>query len=658
MEPPRLAQPRMDSPLSPAPVPPPAMPVPVPPPSKDSRLPPTKAPALSAESLRQLPNAISMRDKVSYALEKNCGVTDAPDMADWAKVREARGEMIGGNASGDGRISGDEGGEDDAARGGGDKTPVWNDELEKRIRQHGRSKVGGGFEIDTNTSFIDTDFAQKTLAGGGKAKKKMSTQPPPSKGIMIKSATQLNREAGGKTKDEKVKDEFSNLLGDVIKKLSKSQQQQQTGQQESGASQPPLPSPSGFEAETANLDEDDAVLEIVSELDANMAEGGMAEGDMLAHAREKLTKYLTMKRAKRMMAARQQQQPNWDHSRFPPSGGQPGQAPSPPRQQRQNISDRDINSFMSEYCGGAGEAGAEGVGGGRDRQMANPLVDRFPPRQGPPPPPPPSATQGEEPSSEPAFSSALAKLRAKKASRQGQSTPEAPPTFGANPLHSMGGMKRPAPEDDRREHLKRLRGMEGAHDPFPTPPERIERYPPPPPPPATRHPPDPQRPIPSYSGSFSSSAQQDMTGGEMSISDFLKKNAGQLRTPPPPPPPPPPSAGPELPDLRPRTNEATRLHYLKSERALEKWHGICSLGMSKRLRELDFELEVSALKKPQMVLQWQKYYLVANWYLQVFYLFCCRIDPPLSVLPLIMRRVDSDFDSLTTHLPHCLYSIF
>ena len=380
MEPPRLDQPRMDSPLSPAPVPPPAMPVPVPPPSKDSRLPPTKAPALSAESLRQLPNAISMRDKVSYALEKNCGVTDAPDMADWAKVREARGEMIGGNASGDGRISGDEGGEDDAARGGGDKTPVWNDELEKRIRQHGRSKVGGGFEIDTNTSFIDTDFAQKTLAGGGKAKEKMPTQPPPSKGLMIKSATQLNREAGGKTKDEKVKDEFSNLLGDVIKKLSKSQQQQQTGQQESGASQPPLPSPSGFEAETANLDEDDAVLEIVSELDANMAEGGMAEGDMLAHAREKLTKYLTMKRAKRMMAARQQQQPNWDHSRFPPSGGQPGQAPSPPRQQRQNISDRDINSFMSEYCGGAGEAGAESVGGGRDRQMANPLVDRFPPR--------------------------------------------------------------------------------------------------------------------------------------------------------------------------------------------------------------------------------------------------------------------------------------
>ena len=58
------------------------------------------------------------------------------------------------------------------------------------------------------------------MAGGGKAKKKMSTQPPPSKGIMIKSATQLNREAGGKTKDEKVKDEFSNLLGDVIKKLS------------------------------------------------------------------------------------------------------------------------------------------------------------------------------------------------------------------------------------------------------------------------------------------------------------------------------------------------------------------------------------------------------------------------------------------------------
>ena len=103
-----------------------------------------------------------------------------------------------------------------------------------------------------------------------------------------------------------------------------------------------------------------------------------------------------------------------------------------------------------------------------------------------------------------------------------------------------------------------------------------------------------------------------MTGGEMSISDFLKKNAGQLRAPPPPPPP-PPSAGPELPDLRPRTNEATRLHYLKSERAFEKWHGICSLGLSKRLRELDFELEVSALKKPQMVLQWQKYYLVANW---------------------------------------------
>ena len=587
MEPPRLQvePPRMGSPMSPAPVPPPTMPAPVPPPSKDSWLQTSRAPTLSAESLRQLPNAISMRDKVSYALEKNCGVTEAPDMADWAKVREARGEMIGGKPSGDGRISGDEGEEEDAARGGGgggdDKTPVWNDELERRIRQHGRSKVGGGFEIDTNTSFIDTDFAQKTLVGGEKAEKKQPSRPPPSKGLMIKSATQLNREAEDKTKEEKVKEGFNNILDDVIKRLSKNQQQQ-TGLQEPGASKLQLPSLGGFEDETANLDEDDAVLQIVSELDADMA-----EGDKLARAREKLTKYLTMKRAKRMMQQQHvQQQPAWERSHLPHSGGPPGPPTPHLRQQRQNITDHDINSFMSEWCGGGAEAEA-GSGGGRDPHTTNPYFDRFPSQHQPPPPPP---THRGEASSEPAFSSALAKLRAKKAARQGQVTPAAPPL--TNPMYNVGGMKRPGPEIDGMERLKRLRGMEGAHDPFPNPPERY--HPPPPPPPSSARPAaGPLMPIPATSGGFTSSAQQDVPAGEMSISDFLKRNASQLRAPPPPPPPPPP--GPDSPDLRPRSNETTRLSYLNSETALERWHGILSQGLSKRLREVEFELEVSEL---------------------------------------------------------------
>ena len=104
-------------------------------------------------------------------------------------------------------------------------------------------------------------------------------------------------------------------------------------------------------------------------------------------------------------------------------------------------------------------------------------------------------------------------------------------------------------------------------------------------------------PITSSSGGFaSSSTPQDFSGEEMSISDFLKKNASQLRAPPPPPPPPPPT-GPESPDLCPRSNETTRVHYLKSEKALKKWDSIWIQGLNKRLREVDFELEVSALKE-------------------------------------------------------------
>ena len=369
MEPPRLlGSPVMESRMSPAPVspapvpPPPAMPMPVPPPSEDAwRLPSSKGPTLSAESLRQLPSAISMRDKVSYALEKNAA-SNAPDMSGWAKTREDRGEMIGGKASGDGRISG---GEEDCE--GGDKTPVWNEEMEKRVRPHSKSKpkVGGAFDIDPNTSFIDTDFAQKTLSGGGKAEKQQA--PPPAKGLMIKSATQLNREAEVKTEEEKVKEGFNNILNDVIKKLSQNQQQQKEQGVPAAYNSLQLPSVGGFEEETTNLDEDDAVLQIVSELDADMA-----EGDKLARAREKLTKYLTMKKAKREMALRQQQQPHplhhqpqpaWDRVNFPRSG-----VPSPPpgmrphaRQQRQNITDHDISSFMSEWgVGGVGR----GVGGG------------------------------------------------------------------------------------------------------------------------------------------------------------------------------------------------------------------------------------------------------------------------------------------------------
>jgi len=82
--------------------------------------------------------------------------------------------------------------------------------------------------------------------------------------------------------------------------------------------------------------------------------------------------------------------------------------------QQSRVSDNDINDFMNTYCGGAQE----------------PSYPMVPAAGAPPLPPlPPPA-----PPAEPALSSALAKLRAKKAAKQLSLPPPPPPPPQQPPL--------------------------------------------------------------------------------------------------------------------------------------------------------------------------------------------------------------------------------
>ena len=118
----------------------------------------------------------------------------------------------------------------------------------------------------------------------------------------------------------------------------------------------------------------------------------LSEEERLARAKEKLTVFLTTK-AEARFAAQQQQQLQ--------------QQQQQQRAAERSLTSHDIDNFMSQYCG---------------EQVAMVPAPNAPPL---PPLPPPA---------EPTLSSALAKLRAKKAAREGGPVPPPLPPQGLPPL--------------------------------------------------------------------------------------------------------------------------------------------------------------------------------------------------------------------------------
>ena len=127
----------------------------------------------------------------------------------------------------------------------------------------------------------------------------------------------------------------------------------------------------------------------------------MSEEERLARAKEKLTVFLTTK-AEARFAAQQQQQQQLQQQQLQQQLQQQQRAAA-----ARSLTSHDINNFMSQYCG---------------EQVAMVPAPNAPPL---PPLPPPA---------EPTLSSALAKLRAKKAAREGGPVPPPLPPQGPPPL--------------------------------------------------------------------------------------------------------------------------------------------------------------------------------------------------------------------------------
>ena len=127
----------------------------------------------------------------------------------------------------------------------------------------------------------------------------------------------------------------------------------------------------------------------------------MSEEERLARAKEKLTVFLTTK-AEARFAAQQQQQQQLQQQQLQQQLQQQQRAAA-----ARSLTSHDINNFMSQYCG---------------EQVAMGPAPNAPPL---PPLPPPA---------EPTLSSALAKLRAKKAAREGGPVPPPLPPQGPPPL--------------------------------------------------------------------------------------------------------------------------------------------------------------------------------------------------------------------------------
>ncbi len=477
-------------PKSVPPSPPLGVPKPVPAPPAQNPLFANKKPTLSASNLKSLPSALSISDKVEYALDRT---KEDAHLDTWAKEREARGGMGTDHY----KLS-----PVGTPEGTGARSPVWNEELERRVKHprelpppqkaEPKSDVAGDFAIDTTKSFIDTDFAAKAAAAG----------------MASKSSRSSPCQTG-----------FNNFLDGVIKKLSKTAHKHSL--RPITSTQPASMMNAEDEAEALR---DDTVRRIIRELDRDVSAGGGMD-----RAKEKLAKYLTMKKARK-----QQQQDG-----------------PPPQPRRTSQSDSVISSFMSEYCPPGGAATPTPSFGsstsGFESSVSQPSQASYSGGGG----------GGGE------FSSALAKLRAKKAAKQGGGAHPPPPSMGAS--SSRCGVPPPPPPPPH--------GLPGFNP----------HQPPPPPPPIAGG----GTGISEYLQSHYKD-QLKMLGGQSAhqqqgahVGDSRSRSRSRSMTPG------------RIVSLAPRSNPIFGVQRSLMERANSSWLNQMNVQWSKRMRELEYELQVS-----------------------------------------------------------------
>lgn len=360
------------------PVPPPALPVP--PPTMEAG---SSTPKLSLDQLNRLPTPMSFKDRVENHLQKSSVPGPQPT-----------GEKNDDNL--------------DDVYDPGRASPLW--QVKKKLPQP--SKEVGEFNIDPNGSFMDGENKPIELA------QKVAEKPKP-KGLSLKPIASLQEKTSQPASD------FTAFLDQIINCLKKPNKKTSVP-----ASGPPLPPPLPGEPpppppplpaaeegvsppHTSFGDNDAMVNRIVSEIDHHLP-----EQEKFAKAREKLTKYLH----RRQHAATDNlinplflqppppylpghpvhlPPPQGLHPLappLPPGHAFPPFAPQPPPR-NEEISENEISNFMSQYCEDS-----------------------------------PSTPSGPPPASQPSFSSALAKLRARKSQKASGPGHNTPPEKIASPI--------------------------------------------------------------------------------------------------------------------------------------------------------------------------------------------------------------------------------
>lgn len=434
---------------------------------------------LSVTELERLPPPMSMRDRVER-LRKGPGT---PTSSHHSQSEHGDDNIAADDnndddniAAEDDNINNDNNDDDDdniavspprSERAAGSPSPIWEPTAEERSVIWPKSqKFDETFNIDTTKSFLDNK-ASETIAAivpkpvpppivpapkptevkTSKPDKKIESSAPASTSLKLKPVSNLlapakqkpgpsSKKAETEPKDPpppvETKVGFSSFLDKVITALKSSSkvqaeplktsslqlpslnpdkddspQMSKSVEQPQLPSQPPLLRPGrcvsppkvDLNFETAQLIKDSEVIKIFSELDQ-----GLSEEDKLSNAKEKLTIILRRKAEEKLMQLQKFQQ----------------------MQQRPSLSDHDINDFMKSYCGG-------------EETMTTTTSSSSSATQPPLPPGNPPPSQPE--SSEPTLSSALAKLRAKKAARAAavasEQVPVQPPLPASQPAPLM-----------------------------------------------------------------------------------------------------------------------------------------------------------------------------------------------------------------------------
>lgn len=402
----------------PTPVPPPVIPTPVP------------APTLSLANLKKLPTGMSMEDRVQK-LQKSQEETD------WQRAREARNKIKTPQID---KIVDD----DDEPY-----TPpgLSDDEGSPQTPPMPSKEPSMEFNIDTTKSFFDTTPTKKAtiptakvqIIEGLRVKPLEKMMASPSDNIMEpakvkKEILEEPPEPPKAAKSSTTKTKKGSFFDKVIAALKKNQPSMQlpsmnmddddTPPLPPGPHQPPLPPLPPSDSALADFLDDDEVLKLVSDLDKDMAEE--EKSAKLAKAKEKLNQILARKinqqpplpptpagpppsqrshvpgPRSRMAVPPEPAYRAGPRSRLtnlnptllaatpPPPPPPEDQPPAPPAASRNNITDDEISSFMNQWQG--------------HDEASKPVAEAAP-----------------------VYSSALAKLRAKKAAKAKQRGGNQPP---------------------------------------------------------------------------------------------------------------------------------------------------------------------------------------------------------------------------------------